>query len=106
VFGVDATRVVRTRRRQRKDRLESKPDAASALDELRARVQHVEALVTAADDRVDALPHVDDTDRRRRLGHLAELLAAARLAATDAVNLGERLAAALVARRAARRRPG
>lgn len=76
VLSEDAGLVARNRRHlNARLEPESVPDAAAALDEFRARVHRVAALIAAADDRVDALPYVDDTDRRRRLGHLAELLA-------------------------------
>lgn len=58
-----------------------------------------------ADLRVVAVPRPASGVQRRRPGHLVELLGAARLAVTDAaVDLGERLAAALVAQRVSRRR--
>lgn len=72
---------------------EAMQDPAAALDELRARVVAIEALIAAANDRVDAIPQVDEEQRRRRLGQLIELLHAAEKAAIAAIELGDALIA-------------
>jgi len=70
-------------------------DALTALDLVRGRLSEIDALAAAADDRLDAIPGgALDPEQRRRLGQLVELVAATARASRDAVEYGERLAAA------------
>lgn len=60
-------------------------------------VSTIDALAAAADDRIDSIPsRVRDPDQRRRLGQLVELVVVTAKATRDAVEHGERLAAAVM----------
>jgi hypothetical protein len=86
----------RSKRRSKTSTDREQPiDALTALDLLRARLSEVDALASAADDRIDSIPgRIADPDQRRRLGQLVELVAATAKAARETVEYGEQLAAA------------
>lgn len=64
-------------------------DALTALDLLRAQLSEIDALASAADDRIDAVPgRALDRDQRRRLVQLVELVAATAKATREAVDYG------------------
>lgn len=88
------TRRSKRQPKRNRARFEERIDALTALDLLRARLSEIDAVASAADDRIDAVPgRVLAPDQRRRLGQLVELVAATAKATREAVEYGERLAA-------------
>lgn len=71
-------------------------DALFEYDELRGRMAALDALAAAAAHYSDAIPWVADHERRRRLRHLAELVAATASATKVAVDNAAAVAAKLL----------
>lgn len=79
--------------REKSDDYETLVTGIDPIDELRAHIGRIEALLAACEDRIDAIPATSDPDRERRLGHLIELIMEAHRATREAVDLGKRLGA-------------